>query len=44
VPAFEGAVPPAPHDAERLLELSQRWGLDSSLNRVLTAFGAATAD
>jgi len=40
VPAYDGAVPSTPEDPERLLALSKRWGLDSSLNRVLTAFGA----
>jgi 5'-3' exonuclease len=40
VPAHDGTVPAAPAQPERLLELSERWGLDSSLNRVLTAFGA----
>jgi 5'-3' exonuclease len=47
VPAYDGVVPASPHDPERLLALSERWGLDSSLNRVLTAFGAraqATAE
>ena len=36
----DGRIPTEPADAERLLELSQRWGLESSLNRVLNAFGA----
>jgi 5'-3' exonuclease len=40
VPAYDGKVPSTPADPERLLELSQRWGLNSSLNRVLNAFGA----
>jgi 5'-3' exonuclease len=38
----EARIPAKPHDPERLLELSERWGLDSSLNRVLTAFGTVT--
>ena len=38
----DARIPAKPHDPERLLELSERWGLDSSLNRVLTAFGAVT--
>ncbi len=44
VPKFldDARIPAKPHDPERLLELSERWGLDSSLNRVLTAFGAVT--
>ena len=35
----EARIPAEPADAERLLELSERWGLESSLNRVLNAFG-----
>ena len=38
----DGRIPAEPADAERLLELSERWGLESSLNRVLNAFGAVT--
>jgi 5'-3' exonuclease len=38
----EARIPAEPADAERLLELSERWGLESSLNRVLNAFGAVT--
>jgi 5'-3' exonuclease len=38
----DARIPAEPHDSERLLELSERWGLDSSLNRVLTAFGTGT--
>ena len=38
----DARIPAKPRDPERLLELSERWGLDSSLNRVLTAFGAVT--
>jgi 5'-3' exonuclease len=35
----EARIPAEPADPERLLELSERWGLESSLNRVLNAFG-----
>ena len=38
--AYDDVVPSSPRDPERLLALSKRWGLDSSLNRVLTAFSA----
>jgi 5'-3' exonuclease len=38
----EARIPAEPADAKRLLELSARWGLESSLNRVLNAFGAVT--
>ncbi len=44
VPAHDGAVSASPYDPERLLRLSERWGLDSSLNRVLAAFGTVTRD
>lgn len=40
VPAYDDVLPSSPRDPERLLELSKRWGLDSSLNRVLRAFNA----
>ena len=41
LPAYDDALPRSPRDPERLVALSQRWGLDSPLNRVLTAFAAA---
>ena len=41
LPAFESRIRPQPADPERLLELSDRWGLASSLNRVLVAFRTA---
>lgn len=37
----DSAIPPEPREPERLLALADRWGLTSSLNRVLTAFTAA---
>ena len=40
LPGYDDGVPAAPHDPDRLVELSQRWGLDSPLNRVLSAFAA----
>ena len=40
LPTYDDAIPRLPRDADRLVELSQRWGLDSPLNRVLTAFAA----
>ena len=40
VPTYDDVVPSSPRDPELLLALSKRWGLDSSLNRVLTAFSA----
>jgi 5'-3' exonuclease len=41
LPEYDDRLPSAPRDPERLVELSQRWGLDSPLNRVLTALGHA---
>ena len=38
----DARIPAEPVDPARLLELSERWGLDSSLNRVLNAFGTVT--
>ncbi len=40
LPAYDDTIPAAPRDPDRLVELSERWGLDSPLNRVLTAFKA----
>jgi len=37
------AVPDQPVDPERLQELSQRWGLGGSVDRLVTALGAAGA-
>ena len=37
LPAYDDTLPVAPADPEALVELGSRWGLDSSLNRVLTA-------
>ena len=42
LPRYDDALPSAPRDPARLVELSERWGLDSPLNRVLAAL-AATA-
>jgi len=42
LPDFDDAVPGAPRSPDRLLELSERWGLDGPLNRVLNAFGTVT--
>jgi 5'-3' exonuclease len=38
LPEIDNRIPATPRDPERLLELSDRWGLTSSLNRVLAAF------
>ena len=37
LPAYDDTLPTAPADPERLVELADRWGLDSSVNRVLNA-------
>ncbi|MGZ4589642.1 MAG: 5'-3' exonuclease [Actinomycetes bacterium] len=39
LPSYDDAIPATPRDPDRLVELSQRWGLDGPLNRVLVAFG-----
>ena len=38
LPSYDDNIPASPRDPDRLVELSQRWGLDSPLNRVLSAF------
>jgi 5'-3' exonuclease len=43
LPSYDDAIPALPHDPDRLVELSQQWGLDSPLNRVLSAFEAVHA-
>jgi 5'-3' exonuclease len=42
LPDYDDAILATPRDPDGLLELSERWGLDSPLNRVLTAFGTVT--
>ena len=44
LPAYDDGIPATPRDPDRLVELSQRWGLDSPLNRVLSAFTAVHAE
>jgi 5'-3' exonuclease len=44
LPVLDDALPRAPRDPARLLELSERWGLDSPLNRLLAALEAARSD
>jgi 5'-3' exonuclease len=41
LPDYDDVIRAEPRDPDRLVGLSERWGLDSPLNRVLTAFGAA---
>jgi 5'-3' exonuclease len=43
VPELDDALPRAPRDAERLVALSDRWGLDSTLDRFLAALEVAHA-
>jgi 5'-3' exonuclease len=42
LPDADDRIRAEPRDPERLLELSDRWGLTSSLNRVLSAFADVT--
>ncbi|PSL02200.1 5'-3' exonuclease [Haloactinopolyspora alba] len=41
LPAYDDALPVEPAHPDRLVELGERWGIDSSLNRVLTALKGA---
>jgi hypothetical protein len=41
LPAFDPAVPKAPADPDALAALTTKWGLQSSVGRVRTAFGWA---
>jgi len=43
MPAYDDRLRPQPRDPQRLVELSDRWALDSALNRLLAAIAAATA-
>ena len=43
LPVYDDTLPATPKDPKRLVELSERWGLDSPLNRVLTAFASAAS-
>jgi 5'-3' exonuclease len=44
LPPFDCTLPNRPRDPQRLVELSERWGLDSPLNRVLAALSSAGAE
>ncbi len=44
VPPLDDALPRTPADPERLLALSERWGLDSALNRLLAALEVAHSE
>ena len=43
LPELDDRLPAEPADPERLLELSDRWGVESSVNRVLIAMRGAAA-
>lgn len=43
VPAYDDKVPATPKDPERLVELADRWALDSALNRLLAAIASRDA-
>src|SRR3954465_2725726 len=40
MPSYDATLPAAPRDPETLLALSDRWGLESALNRLLAALGS----
>ncbi|MDX6273102.1 MAG: hypothetical protein QOJ92_312 [Frankiales bacterium] len=42
LPRYDDGIPAAPAHADALIELADRWGLDSSLNRLLSALRAVT--
>jgi 5'-3' exonuclease len=44
MPDYDDRLRAQPRDAETLLELSDRWGLESALNRLLAAIGQATPE
>jgi 5'-3' exonuclease len=44
LPDVDDRIPSTPKDPDALVELSQRWGLDSPLNRLLTAMAQATTE
>jgi 5'-3' exonuclease len=41
LPDLDDRLPSVPRDPERLVELSDRWGLDGALNRLLAALSSA---
>ncbi len=43
LPAYDDTLPREPRDPAALVELAERWGLDASLNRVLTALTKSSA-
>lgn len=43
LPDYEDELPSTPRHPERLVELSDRWGLDSSLNRLLSAIRSVSS-
>jgi hypothetical protein len=44
MPTYDDRLRPEPRDPATLLELSDRWGLESALNRLLAAVAQATAE
>ena len=40
LPTYDDLIPAVPEHPDRVVELSERWGLDSPFNRVLNAFAA----
>ena len=44
MPAYDDRLRAEPRDPQRLVELSDRWALDSALNRLLSAIRQATAE
>lgn len=44
LPSYDDTLPVVPRDPDRLVELADRWGLDSALNRLLAALATNAAD
>lgn len=44
LPPYDDRIPARPRDPETLVALSDRWGLDGALNRLLTALAQATPE
>jgi 5'-3' exonuclease len=42
LPSYDDRLPETPKEPDRLVELSDRWALDSSLNRLFAAIASAT--
>jgi 5'-3' exonuclease len=44
LPPYDDVLPAQPRDPERLVDLADRWGVESSVNRMLNAMRAAATE